>query len=149
VTPGTRRRAPWLRRRTATGLALGALLAVAGLGTLLVLWVGLLTSTLRTGLADDATGDPAGACVAAATDGTADAEVSSSLLPPRAVCTWTVDGRSTTTVLAERSAPLATSAAVVTGLGVLTVAAAAAPAVVTAARARRAAGRPADRSGAA
>jgi hypothetical protein len=117
-----RRRSTWLGRRTAAGLALGALLGVAGLFTLLVLWVGLLTTTLRTGLADaPGTADPASTCVVAATDGVGDAAVTSTLFPPRAVCTWTTDGLRTTTVLAERSAPLATAAAVAAAAGVLTV----------------------------
>jgi hypothetical protein len=131
-----------LARRTAAGLALGALLGVAGLGTLLVLWIGLLTSTLRTGLAEDATTDPAGACVAAATDGAGDAAVTSTLLPPRAVCTWTVDEQPTTVVLAERSPALATTAAVVAGAGLLTVGGTLAVAAVR--TRRRAAAAPAD-----
>lgn len=119
----SRRRSTWLGRRTAAGLALGALLALAGLVTLLVLWVGLLTATLRTGLAEaPGTADPASACVVAATDGVGDAAVTSTLFPPRAVCTRTTDGSRTTTVLAERPAPVATAAAVVAGAGVLTVA---------------------------
>lgn len=135
-----RRRRTWLGRRTAAGLALGALLAAAGLVTLLVLWIGLLTATLRTGLADDAddaagSAGPASACVAAATDGVGDAAVTSTLFPPRAVCAWTVDGTPTTTVLAERSAGPATAAAVVAGVGVLTVAVTAATALAARRRA--------------
>jgi len=103
-------------------LAAGAGLAVAGLVVLLVVWVGLVTSTLRTGLADE------GTCVAAATAGEDGATVSSSLLPPRAVCTWTVDGRATETVLAERPAALAGTAVAAVGVGVLLVAGGAAAA---------------------
>jgi hypothetical protein len=110
------RRRPWLGRRHAAVLAAGAALAVAGLVVLLVVWVGLVTSTLRTGLAEE------GTCVAAATAGEAGAAVSSTLLPPRAVCTWTVDGRSTETVLAERPAALAGAALGAVGVGVLLVA---------------------------
>lgn len=141
--PPVRRRSTWLGRRTAGGLALGALLAVAGLVTLLVLWVGLLTATLRTGLSDAAApDDPAGACVAAATDGAGDATTTSTLFPPRAVCTWSVEGERSTTVLAERSATVATAAAVLAAVGVLVVAVAAAAAI----RSRRAARDPADGS---
>ncbi|WP_454051402.1 hypothetical protein [Cellulomonas sp. Marseille-Q8402] len=120
--PAARRSPVWLGRGPATTLAAGALLALAGLVTLLVLWVGLVTATLRTGLADDAGTGPGNACVAAATADEGDAEVTSSLLPPRAVCTWTTDGRSRTTVLAERPGWVATAAAVAGGVGVLTVA---------------------------
>lgn len=123
IRSATWRRSTGLGRRTAAGLALGALLAVAGLVTLLVLWVGLLTGTLRTGLAGDgAAAGPAGDCVAAATDGVGDAAVTSTLFPPRAGCTWTVDGVRSTTVLAERPASVATAAAVAAGAGVVVVA---------------------------
>ncbi|MBW0253334.1 hypothetical protein [Cellulomonas sp. PS-H5] len=110
------RRRPWLSRRHAAVLAAGAGLAVVGLVVLLVVWVGLVTSTLRTGLGEEDT------CVAAATAGEDGATVSSSLLPPRAVCTWTVDGRATETVLAERPAALAGAAVGAVGVGVLLVA---------------------------
>jgi len=110
------RRRTWLGRRHAAVLAAGAGLAVAGLVVLLVVWVGLVTSTLRTGLAEE------GTCVAAATAGEGDAAVSSSLLPPRAVCTWTVDGRTTETVLAEQSPVLAGAALGGVAVGVLLVA---------------------------
>lgn len=110
------RRRIWLGRRHAAVLAAGAGLAVAGLVVLLVVWVGLVTSTLRTGLAEE------GTCVAAATAGEGDAAVSSSLLPPRAVCTWTVDGRTTETVLAEQSPVLAGAALGGVAVGVLLVA---------------------------
>jgi hypothetical protein len=122
------RRRPWLARRHALVLAAGAALAVAGLVVLLVVWVGLVASTLRTGLAEQ------GTCVAAATAGEAGATVSSSLLPPRAVCTWTVDGRASETVLAERPPALAGAAVGAAGVGVLLVAGGA----VAAWRARRA-----------
>ena len=144
--PAARRRSTWLGRRTAGGLALGALLAVAGLVTLLVLWLGLLTASLRTGLSDAAApDDPAGACVAAATDGAGDATLTSTLFPPRAACTWTVEGERSTTVLAERSATVATVAAVVAAAGVLVVAVAVAAAI----RSRRTARDPASGSAAA
>lgn len=109
------RRRPWLARRHAAVLAAGAGLAALGLIVLLVVWVGLVTSTLRTGLAEE------GTCVAAATAGEEGAAVSSSLLPPRAVCTWTVDGRPTEQVLAERPAAVAGAAVAAVGVGVLLV----------------------------
>lgn len=121
------RRRPWLGRRHAGLLAAGAGLAVVGLVTLLVVWVGLVTSTLRTGLGDE------GSCVAAATAGDGGAAVSTSMLPPRAVCTWTVDGRAAETVLAEGPAAVAGVAAGAAGVGVLLVAGTA----VAAWRARR------------
>lgn len=121
------RRRPWLGRRHAAVLAAGAGLAVVGLVVLLVVWVGLVTSTLRTGLAED------GTCVAAATAGEGDAAVTSSLLPPRAVCTWTVDGRATEQVLARGPAALAGVATGAAVVGVLVVAGGA----VAAWRARR------------
>lgn len=108
-----------MRRPTSTRRAAlltgGAALAVAGLVTLLVLWLGLVTGTLRTGLAED------GTCVAAATDGTDGAAITSSLLPPRAVCTWVVDGQEQETVLAEGPAGVARGAAAAAGAGVLVV----------------------------
>lgn len=110
------RRRTWLGRRHAAVLVAGAGLAVVGLVVLLVVWLGLVTSTLRTGLAEQ------GTCVAAATAGDGDAALSSSLLPPRAVCTWTVDGRATETVLAEGSAAVAGAALGGTAVGVLLVA---------------------------
>lgn len=100
-----------LGTRRAALLAGGAALALAGLVVLLVQWVVLVTGTLRTGLADE------GTCVAAATAGEAGAQVATSALPPRAVCTWTVDGRVEETVLAEGSAALAAGAAVAAGAG--------------------------------
>jgi hypothetical protein len=48
--------------------------------------------------------------------------VTSTLLPPRAACTWTVDGRSQAVVLAERPAGLATAAVVAAGGGALVAA---------------------------
>ncbi|WP_282946343.1 hypothetical protein [Cellulomonas endometrii] len=102
-------------RRAALLLA-GSGLALVGLVVLAVLWVGLVGATLRTGLAED------GTCVAAATAGEGDAAVTSSMLPPRAVCTWTVDGRPEETVLAERSPTVAGLAAGAAGLGLATVA---------------------------
>lgn|GEM_PF-914816 len=120
-------RRPWLRRRHAAVLAVGAGLAVAGLVVLLVVWVGLVTSTLRAGVGGD------GPCVAAATAGEEGAAVTSSLLPPRAVCTWTVDGRATEQVLAQGPAALAGVATGAAVVGVLVVAGGA----VAAWRARR------------
>lgn len=96
-------------------LTSGAGLAVAGLVTLLVLWLGLVTGTLRTGLAEE------GTCVAAATAGEDGAALTSTLLPPRAVCTWVVDGRQQETVLAEGPAGVAVAAAVAAGAGVVVV----------------------------
>jgi hypothetical protein len=120
-----RRSRTWLDRRTAAVLAGAALVGVAGLVTLLVLWVGLVTATLGAGLGDgasDGAGDPAGACVAAATADEDAAAVASTLLPPRAVCTWTVDGRAETVVLAERPAGVATAAVVAAGVGAVVAA---------------------------
>lgn len=101
--------------RRAALLTAGAGLAVAGLVTLLVLWIALVTATLRTGLAEE------GSCVAAATDGEAGAAITSTLLPPRAVCTWDVDGQAQETVLAQGPAGVAVAAVVAAGTGVLVV----------------------------
>lgn len=101
--------------RRAALLTTGAGLALAGLVTLLVIWVGLVTATLRTGLAEP------GTCVAAATDGQDGAAIGSTLLPPRAVCTWEVDGVTEETVLAQGPAGVATAAVVAGGAGVLLV----------------------------
>ncbi|GIG38034.1 hypothetical protein [Cellulomonas pakistanensis] len=127
------RRRPWLGRRHAALLAAGAGLAVLGLATLLVVFVGLVTSTLRTGLGDESS------CVAAATAGEAGAAVSTSVLPPRAVCTWTVDGRTAETVLAEGPTAVAGVATGAVAVGVLLVAGTS----VAAWRARRAESAPA------
>jgi hypothetical protein len=102
--------------RRAALLAGGAGLALVGLVVLAVLWIGLASTTLRSGLAED------GTCVAAATEGEADAAVTSSLLPPRAVCTWTVGGRTQDVVLAERSPVVAGVAAAAVAAGGLTIA---------------------------
>jgi len=107
-------RRPTSTRRAAL-LTAGAGLAVAGLVTLLVLWIGLVAGTLRTGLAEE------GTCVAAATAGEDGAAVTSSLLPPRAVCTRTVGGQEQETVLAEAPAGVALAAAAAAGAGVLVV----------------------------
>jgi hypothetical protein len=101
--------------RRAALLAGGAGLALVGLVVLAVLWVGLVSATLRSGLAED------GTCVAAATAGEGDAAVTSSLLPPRAVCTWTVGGRTRDVVLAERSPVVAGVAAGAVAVGVVTI----------------------------
>ncbi|VTR76552.1 hypothetical protein [Cellulomonas hominis] len=111
---GVVRRGPGVRR--AALLLAGSGLALVGLVVLAVLWVGLAGATLRTGLAQD------GTCVAAATAGEGDAAVTSSMLPPRAVCTWTVDGRPEETVLAERSPAVAGLAAGAAAVGLATVA---------------------------
>jgi hypothetical protein len=102
--------------RRAALLAGGAGLALVGLVVLAVLWVGLVSATLRSGLAED------GTCVAAATAGEGDAAVTSSLLAPQAVCTWTVDGRTQDVVLAERSPVVAGVAAAAVAVGVVTIA---------------------------
>lgn len=108
-----------MRRRAGTGraalLAGGAALAVVGLVVLLVQAIALVTGTLRTGLADE------GSCVAAATAGEDGAEIATSLLPPRSVCTWTVGGSPQETVLAEGSAPAMTAAVVAAAAGVTLV----------------------------
>lgn len=108
-----------MRRRAGTGraalLAGGAALAVVGLVVLLVQAIALVTGTLRTGLTDE------GSCVAAATAGEDGAEIATSLLPPRSVCTWTVGGSPQETVLAEGSAPAMTAAVVAAAAGVTLV----------------------------
>ncbi|WP_199732000.1 hypothetical protein, partial [Cellulomonas triticagri] len=115
-------------------LAAGAALAVAGLVTLVVVWAGLVTATLREGLDDDAAGG-AGTCVAAAADGEGDAVLGSTIAPPEATCRWTVDGREEVVVLARGSQALVTGAAVAVGAGLLVVGGTS----VVAARARRSA----------
>lgn len=122
-----------LGTRRAALLAGGAALALAGLVVLLVQWVLLVTGTLRTGLADE------GTCVAAATAGEVGAEITTSALPPRAVCAWTVDGRVEETVLAERPAGLAAGAAVAAGVGAVVVLGVGAVALAERRRAERAA----------
>jgi len=114
-------------RRHAALLAAGSALAATGLVVVLVVWLGLVTATLRTGLAAD------GGCVAAATAGEHGAEIGSTLLPPRAVCRWTVDGVATEDVLAAGSTAVVGTAGGVAVLGVAVVAVTA----VAAVRARR------------
>lgn len=90
---------------------------------LVVIWIGLATASLRAGLEQDGAGSTgtagASACVTAATAGEGDAVVTSSMLPPRAVCVRTVDGRATETVLAEGSTVLAAGAMVAVGSGLV------------------------------
>jgi len=132
------RRRPGTRR--AALLTGASALALAGLLVLLVQWIGLVAGTLRTGLADD------GTCVAAATAGEGDAALSTSALPPRSVCTRTVDGRTERTVLAEGSAPLAVASAAAAGVGVVVVLGVAGSVLV--ARRRSAGERPGPAAGA-
>jgi hypothetical protein len=93
----------------------GSGLAVLGIVTLVVLWFSLVLGSLRTGLGDGS------ACVDAATAGTDGAVLSTSLLPPRSLCTWEVDGVAVETVLASRPAGLAAAAVGAVGVGVLLV----------------------------
>ncbi len=109
-----RRRASWGVRRSALLLG-GSGLAILGVLTLVVVWVGLVSASLRAGL------DDGGACVEAATAGTDGAEVATSVLPPRSVCRWTVDGLPVETVLAEGSTGLVVAAGAGVVVGVLVV----------------------------
>lgn len=112
--------------RRAAVLFCGAGLALAGLVTMIVLWVQVATAALTEGAR---TPD---SCVTAAGDGAGDAQVTYAALPPSATCTWTVDGERTATVLAESSAPVAWTATGAAAAGLVLVAAGA----VSARRAR-------------
>ncbi len=101
-------------RRSALLLG-GSGLAILGVLTLVVVWVGLVSASLRAGLEDG------GACVEAATAGTDGAEVATSVLPPRSVCRWTVDGEPVEVVLTEGSTGLVVTAGVAVVAGVLVV----------------------------
>lgn len=111
---GARRRAV----RRAAGLLVGSGLALAGLVVLLVLWIGVGAGSLREGAGEK---DP---CVAAAAAGTDDADIRYELLPPRSVCTWTVDGRTERRELAHAPGVLAGGAAAAVVVGLVTVGAA-------------------------
>lgn len=72
--------------RRAAVLFCGAGLALAGLVTMIVLWVQVATAALTEGA------QVPGTCVTAAGEGVGDARVTYAALPPSATCTWTVDG---------------------------------------------------------
>lgn len=91
-------------RTRALALLLASGLALVGVLTLGAVYAGLGMRALA------APGDHAQACVAAVGDDGA-ARVRWSVLPPRAVCAWDVDGRRDEVVLASAPTPLVVAAA--------------------------------------
>lgn len=87
--------------RRAALLLTGSGLALAGLVTLIVLWVQVATGSMLTGAGQE---QP---CVAAAAAGTDSAEVRYSVLPPAAECRWEPDD--TAEVVPLDAAPAAVS----------------------------------------
>lgn len=83
-------------RRRALLLLVGSGVALVGVLTLAVLWVSLGVTTLRAGAVLD---EPCLAAYDAATDG---ADIRYTAFPPRAICSWTVDG-AREEVVVERS----------------------------------------------
>ncbi|WP_448629033.1 hypothetical protein [Cellulomonas soli] len=110
--------APAQRPVTDPRVALGALLltglGVVGLVALVACWMVVGVRTMRASEAQDAP-----ACVVAYGAGEAGAHVHYSALPPRGICTWTVEGRSQDVVVAQVPAAAAwgASAAVLAGAG--------------------------------
>lgn len=91
--------------RRAAALLLGSGLALAGLITLIVLWVQVATGSMLTGAGQE---QP---CVTAAAEGADGARVDYAVLPPSAVCHWSPDGAVETVDLGSAPAALSWIAA--------------------------------------
>ncbi|WP_309134875.1 hypothetical protein [Cellulomonas sp.] len=113
-----------LGRRRALALLVATGLALVGVVTLLVVYVGLAARAMGASV------DAEQPCLVAAQDG-GTARVRHELLPPRAVCTWQADGEPREVVLASAPTPL------VVGAGTLAVAGVLATAVVLVPRGAR------------
>lgn len=103
--------APARRPATSPRVALGAFvltaLGVVGLVALLTSWLVVGVRTMRVAESVDAP-----ACVVAYGEGASDADVHYTALPPRGICTWTVDGRSQDVVVAQLPAAVTAGASV-------------------------------------
>ncbi|MGN8247445.1 hypothetical protein ACTHAM_001620 [Cellulomonas soli] len=103
--------APARRPVTSPRVALGAFvltaLGVVGLVTLAASWLVVGVRTMRAAESVDAS-----ACVVAYGEGASDADVHYTALPPRGICTWTVDGRSQDVVVAQVPAVVTAGACV-------------------------------------
>lgn len=116
-TTTTPEQAPARRPTTSRRVALGALVLTAvgilGLGMLAASWLAVGVRTMRAAEAADAP-----ACVVAYGAGEQGADLHYELLPPRGVCTWTVDGRTQDVVVAQVPTALAAGAVVAVLAGV-------------------------------
>lgn len=100
----------------AGALLAGSGLALAGLLTLIVLWVQVATGSMLTGAGEE---QP---CVAAAAAGTDDARVSYAVLPPAAACRWSPDGVAQSVPLDAAPVGLSWLAAAGVAVGVILIA---------------------------
>ena len=101
--------------RRALVLLIASGIALAGLVTLIVVWVTLGVSALDAGRAQS---DP---CLVAYDANTADAAVRYTAFPPQSLCTWTVDGQPREVVVARAPTGVFAGALVATVLGAGTV----------------------------
>lgn len=89
-------RRPTTSRRVALGAFVLTGVGIVGLVVLAVSWLVVGTRTMSAAESPDASG-----CLAAYGDGTGDADLHYTVLPPQGVCTWTVDGRQEDVVVAQ------------------------------------------------
>ena len=97
----------------ALALLVGSGAAIVGMVLLVVCYTGIGVTTLTATKNDP---DP---CVEAYAAGTDSAGVRYTVVPPKAICTWDVDGEPTEVVVAEASVPLFTAGALLAVGGVL------------------------------
>jgi hypothetical protein len=102
---------PSVRRALALLVASGA--AIVGMVLLVVCYTGIGVSTLSSSK------DHPDPCVQAYAAGTDDASVRYTVVPPKAICTWDVEGEPTEVVVATASPALFTVGAVLAVGGVL------------------------------
>ena len=84
----------------ALALLVGSGAAIVGMVLLVVCYTGIGVTTLT------ATKDDPDPCVEAYAAGTDSASVRYTVVPPKAICTWDVDGEPTEVVVAAASVPL-------------------------------------------
>ena len=99
--------------RRALALLIGSGAAIVGLVLLVICYTGIGVSTLTSSK------DDPHPCVQAYAAGTDDASVRYTVVPPKAICTWDVDGSQTEVVVAAASVPLFVTGAVLAVGGVL------------------------------
>ncbi|NUU18317.1 hypothetical protein HP550_13760 [Cellulomonas humilata] len=102
---------PSVGRALALLVASGA--AIVGMVLLVICYTGIGVTSLTSSVDDM---DP---CVEAYSAGTDSASVRYTVAPPRAICTWDVDGEPTDVVVAAASVPLFATGAVLAVGGVL------------------------------
>ena len=99
--------------RRALALLIGSGAAIVGMVLLVICYTGIGVTTLT------ATKDDPDPCVEAYAAGTDSASVQYTIVPPKAICTWDVDGSRTEVVVAAASVPLFATGAVLAVGGVL------------------------------